>query len=32
MGSFEYQFEQMKAVQNQQLAENMIKEYSFKDE
>ena len=31
MGSFEYQYEQMKTVQNKQLSESMINEYASKD-
>ena len=31
MGSFEHKFEQMKVVQNNQLADSLISEYSSKD-
>jgi elongation factor G len=31
MGSFEHEFEQMKTVQNRQLSDSLIKEYSSKE-
>ena len=31
MGSFEYEFEQMKTVQNKQLSDKLISEYASKD-
>ena len=31
MGSFEHEFEQMKTVQNKQLSDNLINEYSLKE-
>ena len=31
MGSFEHEFEQMKTVQNKQLSDSLISEYSLKE-